>query len=74
MAAAGGVIASLGALLRVIGYMHWTTDAVTGSLFGSFCGISLPLLLFRKNVGGSPENKYVPVELQDVEDEQYVSM
>ena len=74
MAAAGGVIASLGALLRVVGYMHWTTDAVTGSLFGSFCGISLPLLLFRKNGGGSPENKYAPVKLQDVEDEQYISM
>ena len=73
MAAVGGVIASLGAFLRVVGYMHWTTDAVTGSLFGSLCGISLPLLLFRRNLSGSPENKYVPVKLQD-EDEQYYSM
>jgi membrane-associated phospholipid phosphatase len=46
MALAGGVFASLGALLRIVGYMHWTTDVLTGVLVGSACGWAGPLLLF----------------------------
>jgi membrane-associated phospholipid phosphatase len=49
MTLVGAVGASLGALLRVAGYMHWMTDVLVGSLVGSVCGYSLPpLLLFRE--------------------------
>eukprot|EP01046_Picozoa_sp_COSAG06_P055843 COSAG06_NODE_10384_length_1690_cov_3.989315_2_plen_160_part_00 len=42
----GGLVAGLGGLLRIVGYMHWATDVLTGAAFGTLCGYGLPVLLF----------------------------
>jgi hypothetical protein len=45
-AAASILSAFLGSILRVVGYMHWMTDVITGVLCGVVCG-ALPYLLFK---------------------------
>jgi hypothetical protein len=52
LAVVGGFFAWLGALLRVVAFMHWMTDVLMGVLVGSICGC-LPLLLFSSTAGGS---------------------
>jgi membrane-associated phospholipid phosphatase len=43
-----GFFASLGAFLRIVAFMHWTTDVLTGVFVGSMCGFGLPMLVFQK--------------------------
>jgi len=47
MALIGGSIATLGACLRLVSFMHWATDVLTGIFVGSLCGF-LPYFLFFK--------------------------
>ena len=42
-----GFFASLGAFLRIVGFMHWTTDVLTGVFVGSMCGTGLPMIVFK---------------------------
>lgn len=51
LALAGGALAAVGSLLRIIGFMHWLTDVLAGAVCGCLCGASVPILLLR--VGGA---------------------
>ena len=42
------LFAFLGAFLRVVAFMHWTTDVLTGVFVGSLCGYGLPMLVFKR--------------------------
>lgn len=42
----GAVLASIGVFGRVVGFMHWFTDAMTGATAGLIVGFGLPTLLF----------------------------
>ena len=48
MALGGGFLASMGALLRMVGLMHWTTDILVGGFVGCICGYGPPFLLFKR--------------------------
>jgi membrane-associated phospholipid phosphatase len=47
MAYFGALFASLGAVLRVVGYMHWMSDVLVGAFVGFIFGYFLPPLLFK---------------------------
>jgi membrane-associated phospholipid phosphatase len=62
---AGGLVAGLGGLLRVVAYMHWATDVLMGAMFGTLCGYCLPALLFDKRARTDLDEK------QDVEGDPF---
>ncbi len=43
----GGALATIGSLLRIVGFMHWLSDVVVGVVCGCLCGVGVPLLLWR---------------------------
>ena len=43
---AGGAVAVTGSVLRVVAFMHWTTDVLVGDIVGFTVGFGLPVFVF----------------------------
>ena len=53
----GGIVALVGSVLRIVGFVHWATDVIVGIFFGCLLGAGLPTLLFRprENAAGDSD-------------------
>jgi membrane-associated phospholipid phosphatase len=52
----GFILAFTGAFLRIVAFMHWTTDVLTGIVTGFLIGFGVPYLIFLKDEDDEDED------------------